>query len=88
MSWFSLSPAQAASQVAKAGAAPATKVTKGADGITFEFEDDSELALFTKCINENQSAWTGVARWAAQGRLRKLAKELSDLADSAEAAGI
>jgi hypothetical protein len=43
-----------------------------------------ELVLFTKCINENQSAWTGVGRWVAQGRLRLLCKELADLADAAE----
>ena len=38
--------------------------------------------------HQAQSAWSGVRNWAALGRLRLLAKELSELADAAEKAGV
>lgn len=86
MSQFAwLSPVEAA-QVASRG--HTAKVTKDAKGLTLEWDDESELGDFMKCINEHQSARTGVARWVADGRMRLLAKELSDLADAADRAGV
>lgn len=88
MSQFAwLSPVEAAQVASRRGTA--TKVTKDAGGsLKFEMDEDSELAEFTKHVNEHQSAWSGVGAWTNQGRLRLLAKELSDLADAAERAGI
>jgi hypothetical protein len=88
MSWLTLSPAEEAALAVSRRGVTATKVTKDAKGLTFDLGDDSELNQFTKHVNQEQSAWTGVAKWTEEGRLRLLAKELTELADAAERAGV
>jgi hypothetical protein len=78
-----LSPLMAAARATRLVRRTDKKVTKSAEGTTVEWDDNSELGQFVKCINQEQSATTGVGRWTVDGRLRALAKDLLDLADAA-----
>src|ERR1700739_4529465 len=64
-----------------------TTTLRGLPMAEMSFEITGELEEFINAVNKMQSGSQPFGQWAAQGRLRKLAKAISEFADKVDAAG-
>src|ERR1700739_120038 len=64
-----------------------TTTLRGLPMAEMSFEITGELEEFINAVNKMQSGSQPFGQWAAEGRLRLLAKAISEFADKVDAAG-